>query len=99
MQVNLQRNLTVEGLIKDRATSMQQLKTNPALHYGKTKIDAVSEAARTVSSFQTVWNIRPTAVVYDDDADSFLKFERVVFTPTTLCPESGPRIFDWWDPG
>lgn len=69
VQVNLQRNMTVEGLVKDRATSLRQLQTNPALQYGIKRIGALSDAARIASGFQTLLNIRGSAAKVIETGD------------------------------
>ncbi|KAI4866450.1 putative aminoadipate-semialdehyde dehydrogenase [Hypoxylon rubiginosum] len=61
IQVNLQRAMTVEWLLKDRATALRQLQTNPAIQYGISEIGAISEAAKTASGFQTLLNIVPVS--------------------------------------
>ncbi|XXH02128.1 hypothetical protein Hte_008496 [Hypoxylon texense] len=80
VQVNLQRTMTVEWLLKDRATAVRQLQAHPAVHYGISKISTISEAAKAASGFQTLLNIVPvldiapelplgredSAVEYDD---------------------------------
>ncbi|KAI1765644.1 putative aminoadipate-semialdehyde dehydrogenase [Hypoxylon sp. FL1150] len=59
VQVNLQRTMTVEWLLKDRATALRQLQAHPASQYGTLRIASFSEAARTASGFQTLLNIVP----------------------------------------
>lgn len=59
IQVNLQTNMTVEALIKDRAASLRQLQASSALQYGMDRIGTVSEAAGIASGCQTLFNIRP----------------------------------------
>ncbi|KAK0736273.1 hypothetical protein B0T21DRAFT_332588 [Apiosordaria backusii] len=63
MQVNLniqqRKGMTVEQLVKDRATSLRQLQAHPALQYGLANISLVNEAAQVSSKFQTLFNIIP----------------------------------------
>lgn len=60
VQANLQRNMTVEGLVKDRAVSLRQLTTQVLfLQFGIPRISAVSEAARIASRFQSLFNDVP----------------------------------------
>ncbi|KAF4990913.1 hypothetical protein FDECE_14205 [Fusarium decemcellulare] len=59
VQVKLEKNTTVEEILKARATARRQLQRDPSLQYGVPKIRTVSEAARVASGFQTVLNIRP----------------------------------------
>jgi non-ribosomal peptide synthetase component F len=62
IQVNLPQNLTVDALIKGRATSLRQLQQQAAsglLHYGLDEISALSAAAKTAAGFQMLFNIRP----------------------------------------
>ncbi|KAG9230572.1 hypothetical protein BJ875DRAFT_519771 [Amylocarpus encephaloides] len=63
IQVNFQRNTTVEQLIKDRAASLRQLQTHVALQYGTPRIREVSEAARTASGYQSILNIVPAMMI------------------------------------
>ncbi|TVY36052.1 Nonribosomal peptide synthetase [Lachnellula subtilissima] len=73
VQISLLRNMTVEGILKNRTTALRQLQTHSALQYGITKIRAVSEEARIASSFQTLLNIRPSLADPDESED--LKYE------------------------
>ncbi|TVY27745.1 Nonribosomal peptide synthetase [Lachnellula hyalina] len=73
VQINLLRNMTVEGILKDRITALRQLQTHSALQYGVTRIRAVSDEARIASSFQTLLNIRPS--LDDPDESEDLKYE------------------------
>ena len=61
VQVNLRRQtMTVDNLIKDRATSLRQLQQHAAeVQYGLENIRALSEPARTAAGFQTLINVRP----------------------------------------
>ncbi|KAI6086425.1 putative aminoadipate-semialdehyde dehydrogenase [Hypoxylon rubiginosum] len=67
VQVNLQRTMTVEWLLKDRATALRQLQAHPASQYGTPKISSVSEAAKTASGFQTLLNIVPVLPIVKDN--------------------------------
>lgn len=62
IQVNLPQNLTVDALIKGRATSLRQLQQQAVsglLHYSLDEIGALSTAAKTAAGFQMLFNIRP----------------------------------------
>lgn len=69
VQVNLQRNMTVECLIRDRATALRQLQIHPASQYGRADIAAISEAAKVASGFQTLLNIVPVLSMTTEKAD------------------------------
>lgn len=73
IQVNLQHDMTVERILTDRAAARRQLQTQPALQYGITKIQTVSEAAKIASGFQTLLNIRPRW--YDPKKSSEITFK------------------------
>lgn len=60
VQVSVQRHMTVQSILKEVNTARQQLQKHAALHYGITRIRAVSEAAKVASGFQTLLNIRPS---------------------------------------
>ncbi|KAF2136193.1 uncharacterized protein K452DRAFT_237917 [Aplosporella prunicola CBS 121167] len=81
VQVNLQRKMTVERLIKDRATSLRQLTTNSDfLQYGTPRISAVSEAAQTASRFQSLFNIippQPISLPTTEEESQSVRLERV----------------------
>ncbi|GKT93940.1 nonribosomal peptide synthase [Colletotrichum tofieldiae] len=78
VQVNglRRQTMTVDRLIKDRATALRQLQQNAAVtQYGLENIGAVSEAARAAAGFTTLVNIRPAvfkdvafATTTEDDA-------------------------------
>ena len=83
VQVDLRRNMTIEQLIKDRATSMRQLTKDPAfLHYGIPRIGTLSEAAQTASGFQSMLNVVPPPPVdlstYAEDAKS-VRLDRIIW--------------------
>ncbi|KAI1168654.1 putative aminoadipate-semialdehyde dehydrogenase [Nemania serpens] len=59
VQVNLQRNMTVDMLVKDSATRLRQLQMHPASQYGNAAIGAINESARIATGFQTLLNIIP----------------------------------------
>jgi amino acid adenylation domain-containing protein len=73
VQVNLQRSMSVEGIIRERTIALRQLQTQPALQYNMARIRAVSDAARIASGFQTLLNIRPS--FYDPDESAELIYE------------------------
>ncbi|KAK7217266.1 hypothetical protein V2G26_005269 [Clonostachys chloroleuca] len=60
VQVHLKRNMTMEQLVKDRATSLRKLQAEPSIQFGLGGIASVSETARTAASFQTQLNIIPS---------------------------------------
>lgn len=72
-QVNLQRDMTVEGILKDRAAARRQVQTHPALQYGLSRIRTVSDAASMASGFQTLLNIRPRW--YDPEEAAEVSYE------------------------
>ncbi|KAH9875847.1 hypothetical protein IAQ61_003312 [Plenodomus lingam] len=69
VQVNVRRQtMTVDSLIKDRATALRQLQQHAReVQYGVENIGALSESARKAAGFQTLINIRP-AVFSDKEA-------------------------------
>lgn len=69
VQVNLQRDMTVEGILKDRTAARRQVQTHPALQYGLSRIRTVSDAASIASGFQTLLNIRPRWYDPEEAAD------------------------------
>ncbi|KIM94802.1 hypothetical protein OIDMADRAFT_60571 [Oidiodendron maius Zn] len=73
VQVNIQRNMTVEEIIRERNIALRQLQAQPALQYGLARIRAVNDAAHIASGFQTLLNIRPS--FYDPDESAELKYE------------------------
>ncbi|TRX96096.1 hypothetical protein FHL15_002820 [Xylaria flabelliformis] len=77
VQVNLQRNMTVELLLKDRATTLRQLQTHPASQYGVASIGAVNESARIASSFQTLLNIVPMLPLSNEKAG--IKYDGMIW--------------------
>ncbi|KAI0402888.1 putative aminoadipate-semialdehyde dehydrogenase [Xylaria palmicola] len=95
VQVNLQRNMTVEWLLKDRATALRQLQINPASQYGIAAIRAVNEPARIASGFQTLLNIVPMLPM--DNEGAGVKYRGVVwrgrsFTLQLICRIRGEEI-------
>ncbi|CAM1509650.1 Fc.00g033890.m01.CDS01 [Cosmosporella sp. VM-42] len=75
VQVNLQRNTTIEEVLKDRSAARRQLQTHPALQYGLTNIRTLGEAARIASGFQTLLNIRPRW--YDPNESSDIAYDHM----------------------
>ncbi|KAG6038977.1 NRPS protein [Claviceps citrina] len=59
VQVDLQRNMTVGQLVKDRATSLRQLQTHPAVYWGIHKIRANIQEAKYAVRYGTLLNILP----------------------------------------
>ncbi|KAK0665445.1 hypothetical protein QBC41DRAFT_367596 [Cercophora samala] len=91
MQVNLniqqRKGMTVEQLVKDRATSLRQLQAHPALQYGLAKISLVNEAAQVASKFQTLFNIIPALppkFSTASDAPAPIRMDRVLWQARTL---------------
>ena len=83
VQADLQRNMTVEQLIKDRATSLRHLTKDPAfLHYGIPRIGTLSEAARIASGFQSLLNVIPPPPIdlstFAEDAKS-VQLNRIIW--------------------
>lgn len=82
VQVHLpRRTMTIEALVKDRASAMNQLQQNAAfMYYGLDKISALSEAAKTAAEFRTLINIRPVLPTGDaGEEDAPIKFTRLVW--------------------
>lgn len=80
VQVNLQRSMTLEQLIRDRAASLRQLQTHPALQYGLTSIAAASDSARIASGFQTFLNVIPAMsgpLPASDGKSNIIEFDRI----------------------
>ncbi|KAI9715398.1 MAG: NRPS [Chrysothrix sp. TS-e1954] len=57
VQVDLQPNMTVEDLLKERSRQRRQAQSHPTLQYGTLNIRTLNPAARIASEFQTVLNI------------------------------------------
>ncbi|CAH0055043.1 unnamed protein product [Clonostachys solani] len=66
VQVHLKRNMTIEQLVKDRATSLRRLQAEPSIQFGLDGIASVSDAARTAAGFQTQLNIIPFPRAHSD---------------------------------
>ncbi|VUC26734.1 unnamed protein product [Clonostachys rosea] len=66
VQVHLKRNMTIEQLVKDRATSLRKLQAEPSIQFGLNGIASVSDAARTAAGFQTQLNIIPSPRTMSD---------------------------------
>ncbi|KAM0809497.1 hypothetical protein AB5N19_09841 [Seiridium cardinale] len=77
IQTNIQRNRSIDRLIKDRATSLRQLQSGSAIWYDTSKIAAMNEAAKAASGFKTLLNMRPNMPVIVEDED--VRFERMVW--------------------
>ncbi|KAI8951500.1 putative aminoadipate-semialdehyde dehydrogenase [Xylaria longipes] len=92
VQVNLQRNMTVEWLLKDRATTLRQLQMHPASQYGIASIGAINESARIASGFQTLLNIVPVLPMSSDDAD--VKYDGVIWRRGSFALQLVCRILD-----
>jgi amino acid adenylation domain-containing protein len=66
VQVNLSKDFTIAGLIKERAQERREALKSPVLQYGLTRIRTVNDAAKIASRFTTLLNFRtPT----DDGRD------------------------------
>ena len=60
VQVDFRPGMTVGDVLRERTAARRELQTTPVLHWSRTKIRAVSEAARSASAFQTLINLRPS---------------------------------------
>lgn len=58
VQVNLNKDSTIAGLIKERAQERRETLKSPALQYGLTRIRDVNDAAKIASRFTTLLNFR-----------------------------------------
>lgn len=83
VQVNLQHNMTVERLVKDRATSLRQLTRSPSFwQYGIKRIGAVNEAAKIASGFQSLFNVvppLPTTLPTTAEESKSVRLDRIVW--------------------
>jgi non-ribosomal peptide synthetase component F len=82
IQVNLPQNLTVDALIKGRATSLRQLQQQAAsglLHYGLDDISSLSTAAKTAAGFQMLFNIRPELPSFAHGGKEEVALEKIVW--------------------
>ncbi|KAK9782144.1 putative AMP-dependent synthetase/ligase domain-containing protein [Seiridium cardinale] len=77
IQTNIQRNRSIDRLIRDRATSLRQLQSGSAIWYDTSKIAAMNEATKAASGFKTLLNIRPNMPVIVED--EYVRFERMVW--------------------
>ncbi|KAI1111537.1 putative aminoadipate-semialdehyde dehydrogenase [Nemania sp. NC0429] len=92
VQVNLQRNMTVEWLLKDRAATLRQLQMHPASQYGITAIGAINESARIASGFQTLLNIVPVLPMSSEEAG--VKYDGVIWRGGSFALQLVCRIRD-----
>ncbi|KAJ2989247.1 hypothetical protein NUW58_g3564 [Xylaria curta] len=92
VQVNLQRNMTVEWLLKDRATALRQLQMHPASQYGVAAIRIINESARIASSFQAMLNIVPVLPMGNEEAG--VRYDGVVWRGGSLALQLVCRIKD-----
>ncbi|KAI1128024.1 putative aminoadipate-semialdehyde dehydrogenase [Nemania abortiva] len=99
VQVNLQRNMTVEWLLKDRATALRKLQMHPASQYNIASIGAISESARIASCFQTLLNINPIAPVSYEEADMDIKYDRTLHRRGSFAPFTLQLMFIIHDDG
>lgn len=83
VQTNLRRYMTVEQLIKDRATSLRQLTAHHALlHYGITRIGSVNQVAQPASRFQSLFNVTPPLMMTpptNAEESKLVQFDRIVW--------------------
>ncbi|KAI1191166.1 putative aminoadipate-semialdehyde dehydrogenase [Nemania serpens] len=92
VQVNLQRNMSVEWLLKDRATALRQLQMHPASQYGIAAISAISEPARVASGFQTLLNIVPVLPMSSEEAG--VKYDGVIWRGGSFALQLVCRVRD-----
>lgn len=92
VQVNLPRNLSVEKLIKDRATTLRQLQTHHTLQYGINGIGSLSDAAHIASGFQALINIRPPLPIAAEATD--VQFERLLWPQGSFSLELVCSLYD-----
>ncbi|PLB49063.1 putative aminoadipate-semialdehyde dehydrogenase [Aspergillus steynii IBT 23096] len=92
VQVNLPRNLTVEKLIKDRATTLRQLQTHHTLQYGIKSIGSLSDAAHIASGFHALLNIRPPLPIATEATD--VQFERLLWPQGSFSLELVCSLYD-----
>ncbi|KAI0197165.1 putative aminoadipate-semialdehyde dehydrogenase [Xylaria flabelliformis] len=92
VQVNLQRNMTVDLLLKDRATALRQLQMHPASQYGIASIGAINESARVASSFQTLLNVVPVLPMSTGGAD--VTYDGMIWRGGTFALQLVCRIRD-----
>ncbi|KAI0968647.1 putative aminoadipate-semialdehyde dehydrogenase [Xylaria arbuscula] len=92
VQVNLQRNMTVEWLIKDRSTALRQLQMHPASQYGVAAIGAINKSARIASGFQTLLNIVPVLPMSSEGAG--VKYDGVIWRGGSFALQLVCRIRD-----
>lgn len=92
VQVILQRNMSVEWLLKDRATTLRQLQMHPASQYGVAAIGAINESARIASGFQTLLNIVPVLSMSSEEAG--VKYDGVIWHGGSFALQLVCRIRD-----
>ncbi|KAI0440523.1 putative aminoadipate-semialdehyde dehydrogenase [Xylaria telfairii] len=92
VQVNLQRNMTVESLIKDRATALRQLQMHPASQYGVAAIGAINKSTKIASGFQTLLNIVPVLPMSSEEAS--VKYDGVIWRGGSFALQLVCRIRD-----
>lgn len=95
VQVSVQPQTTVQSILKEVNTARQQLQKHAALHYGITRIRAVSEAARVASGFQTLLNIRPSFSDPQEVAEvryEYMQDPRRAFAFSLTCDLTGSGI-------
>jgi acyl-CoA synthetase (AMP-forming)/AMP-acid ligase II len=95
VQVNVQPNVTIDTLVKGRATALRELKAEPLLlQYGLTNIAAISEAASMATKFQSLFNIvppQPISLPTTDEQEKSVALDNVVkrsrggFALTLIC--------------
>ncbi|KAI1753236.1 putative aminoadipate-semialdehyde dehydrogenase [Xylaria castorea] len=92
VQVNLQGNMTVELLLKDRATTLRPLQMHPASQYGIASIGAINESARVASGFQTLLNIVPMLPMSTEAGD--IKYDGMIWRRGAFALQLVCRIRD-----
>jgi hypothetical protein len=95
VQVNVQPNMTIDALVKGRATALRELKSEPLLlQHGLANIAATSEAANMAIKFQSLFNIvppQPISLPTTDKEEKSVALDDVVkrsrggFALTLIC--------------
>ncbi|THW72846.1 CoA-dependent acyltransferase [Aureobasidium pullulans] len=93
--ITVQPSMTVDALVKGRATALRELKSNPLfLQYSLENIAATNNTARVASKFQSLFNIvppQPISLPTTEEESRSVSLERVIkrshggFALTFLC--------------
>ncbi|THV78537.1 CoA-dependent acyltransferase [Aureobasidium pullulans] len=93
--ITVQPSMTVDALVKGRATALRELKSNPLfLQYSLENIAATNNTARIASKFQSLFNIvppQPISLPTTEEESKSVSLERVIkrshggFALTFLC--------------